>query len=431
MAWKTEKTDNVEIGKKSYKINLTNTGFNLLFEIYELLASRIYFSINYWPEIRSAIAQASIAVYKNKTFNPIPVSVRGDQKKRIVIARKNGEIILASMESDNRGLTWIHDRDNNKHNNNIMKVKIQSSAREHLIAIKKFFGILDKFYKKIELGEVEKPMQGGHGLFYPLEMIKHDRSMIAFKQLFDDSNFTLQIRLDENKSNIDDKVKIARAQAAKEAKQNKIPFLPEKRGDDGMIQNKTFEDIVYDWEIRRDWYCLVNNIPIYNDSKKTHKFYVVNNPLPSSISELIQSKKGFDTVQLAVQFVKKTGLKSNRPSFIFTTFGQFGRKIEKPEISLSIQCTQTAPQWPKINDYGNSYFAVAWHEDFKNPKTVVRTTENKQGEMGTMFETSNFMVYPFNEEGVRRFKLSLDNQFKSGTTHDKNGNSIPKIRKWI
>lgn len=40
--------------------------------------------------------------------------------------------------------------------------------------------------------------------------------------------------------------------------------------------------------------------------------------------------------------------------FTFPDFGQFERKIQKPEISLSIQCSKD-----------EKCFCIAWHEDFK------------------------------------------------------------------
>lgn len=44
----------------------------------------------------------------------------------------------------------------------------------------------------------------------------------------------------------------------------------------------------------------------------------------------------------------------NTCSFPFKDFGQFERKIQKPEISLSIQCSQD-----------EQCFCIAWHDDFR------------------------------------------------------------------
>lgn len=55
-------------------------------------------------------------------------------------------------------------------------------------------------------------------------------------------------------------------------------------------------------------------------------------------------------------------------SFKFDTFGQFERKIRKPEILLSIQCS--------TDEKG---FCIAWHEDFKKEQVVAIGSKTANG----------------------------------------------------
>lgn len=59
--------------------------------------------------------------------------------------------------------------------------------------------------------------------------------------------------------------------------------------------------------------------------------------------------------------------------FKFDTFGQFERKIQKPEIALSIQCSKD-----------EKCFIIAWHEDYKKEKIVyLRSRTGSGGTEGT------------------------------------------------
>ena len=138
--------------------------------------------------------------------------------------------------------------------------------------IDKFLGIIDEFYMMIQEGKILTPEPGKeYGLYYADEMARHDRSMLYFRQLLDDSKFSFLLRLDENLKGDDRPFKIERGRVAQDAKKAGIQFLPEKRGDDGFIAFGS-ENIVVDWEIRRDWVMNHNNIPIrYIQRKKCPK----------------------------------------------------------------------------------------------------------------------------------------------------------------
>jgi hypothetical protein len=130
--------------------------------------------------------------------------------------------------------------------------------------------------------------------------------------------------------------------------------------------------------------------------------------------------------------MKNKKLCHEKPYFIFRTLGQFARKIKKSEIMLSIQCTQTSPQWPETNKMPpGAYFVAAWHEDFKEAGTVTRTTEAGTGELGDFWDCDNYGIFKFNQSGVELFKKILKKQYSKGTTEDRNGNAIPRNREWI
>ena len=67
-------------------------------------------------------------------------------------------------------------------------------------------------------------------------------------------------------------------------------------------------------------------------------------------------------------FEKRFTYYDNHGSFKFVTFGQFERKIQKPEISLSIQCSK--------NENG---FIIAWHDDYKKEKIVYMNSKTATG----------------------------------------------------
>lgn len=68
--------------------------------------------------------------------------------------------------------------------------------------------------------------------------------------------------------------------------------------------------------------------------------------------------------------------------------GQFERKIQKPEIELSIQCCTD-----------ESCFMVAWHEDLKNEKKVYLNsqTENGKGERNAKRFTMNYVEIKYSD----------------------------------
>ena len=72
--------------------------------------------------------------------------------------------------------------------------------------------------------------------------------------------------------------------------------------------------------------------------------------------------------QILYDFEKRFSYYDNFKSFKFDTFGQFERKIQKPEISLSIQCSK--------NEDG---FIIAWHDDYRNEKIVYMNSKTANG----------------------------------------------------
>ena len=288
--------------------------------------------------------------------------------------------------------------------------------------------IIDQIYMKIEQGIIPQPMSGGE-IYYPGEMVKHDRSMMAFKTFLDDNKIHFFIRLDENKGNSKQKVKIERASVAKEARKRGIDFLPETRGADGFIRYGT-NNFVVDWELRRDWVTNINNIPIrYEQRKKI--YYGVAYPPPNPGEPRKKLSPNYQDLADVKDFIINEKLSHPTPYFIYRTLGQFSRKINKPQIVLSIQCNQASPQWPntpKITKEG--LFTVAWHEDFQFASKVTRTTQSGVGEHGGYSECQDFGIFSFDHKGISLFKTILNRQIKSGMIKDKNGNYIPKNRKW-
>ena len=86
-------------------------------------------------------------------------------------------------------------------------------------------------------------------------------------------------------------------------------------------------------------------------------------------------------------------------SFRFDTFGQFERKISKPEISLSIQCSKD-----------ESGFIIAWHEDYKKEKIVYMNSKTATGyeKTGKRF-TKNYIEISYAE--MNKFYQILINAF--------------------
>lgn len=74
-------------------------------------------------------------------------------------------------------------------------------------------------------------------------------------------------------------------------------------------------------------------------------------------------------------------------AFKFDTFGQFERKIRKPEIELSIQCSTD-----------EKCFCIAWHQDFRKEKLVSMGSKTANGGKeydGKRF-TKKFMEISYN-----------------------------------
>ena len=69
----------------------------------------------------------------------------------------------------------------------------------------------------------------------------------------------------------------------------------------------------------------------------------------------------------------------NSCGFPFKDFGQFERKILKPEIALSIQCSKD-----------EKCFCIAWHEDFK--KEQIKNIGSRIGSGGKEYTGKRFTV---------------------------------------
>lgn len=91
--------------------------------------------------------------------------------------------------------------------------------------------------------------------------------------------------------------------------------------------------------------------------------------------------------KILYDFEKRFSYYENYGNFKFDTFGQFERKIQKPEISLSIQCSK--------NENG---FIIAWHEDYKNERVVYLNSKTSNGSENTGKRfTKNFKELKYTE----------------------------------
>lgn len=426
MPWVVERSKEIAFKDKSFTINVTNTRDNLLFEVYEHFFGRIFFGVDYWPALKEAIKNILVGIKKGSTaFQEVPVR-KGQKNVKLVVScdkRKFDKIIISRMKSDTAGLTWLLDKETASRGSRYRRIRIPVEKG----GIRKLIAAIDKFHEMIEKGEIRRPGIGG--IYYPEEMGKHDRSMLAFKEYLDDREFHFFIRLDENRKNSKEPLKIARAKVAKEAKKAGINFLPEKRYDDGFIRYLN-ENTCVDWEMRRDWAENYNNIPIRFVQRKSC-YHAVEYPPPEP-GELEPLTPDFDSMKQLKNFMKKKKFRHEKPYFIFRTLGQFARKMKKPGIMLSIQCTQTSPQWPKARKTPTgAYFVAAWHEDFREAGTVIRTTGSGAGELGKYWESDNYGMFEFNKKGVELFKRILKKQYSGGTIEDRNGNTIPQNRQWV
>jgi len=453
MPWSVEKIQQIAFKNQSFTIKVTNTQHNLLFEIYEDLFGRIFFGVSYWPAVKEAIHNVLTGVTKGSPVTQ-EVMVRGGKNVKLVLyydKKKSDKIIISRMKSDSAGLTWLLDKDSGRTGTQYRRIRV-SPEKGNLV---KFFGIMDRLYKMIDNGEIKRPTEG-HDLYYADEMARHDRSMLAFKEFLDDDDFTFFLRLDENIKKSDRPYKIARALVAKEAKEAGVSFFPEKRGDDGFIVFSG-ENIVVDWESRRDWLVNHGNIPIRFIQRKTCKscggqvlydgkhfvckqcqsnrnvyYHAVEHPPPNPGEPKEPLSPDFDALSKLIAFMDKKRLYHKEPYFIYKTLGQFGRKMPKPEIMLSLQCTRVSPQWHDTRKPPpGAFFAAAWHEDFEKAGIVMRTTGSGAGERGDYWHTDNYRIFEFNTTGVALFKKTLKKQYAGGVTKDRNGNTIPRDRQWF
>jgi len=426
VSWKVEKKREIVLGNRGYSVNVTNTGFNLLFEIYEYLFGRIFFSVDCWPDVKKALEKVHACALKGRSIREeVIITSRGDKKLRITCRRgKHNLLLISRMTSDNKGLTWIVDKDKKDSRYRRIRISLKKTC------VKKIVRIIDEFFELIRKGKIQKPRSEGFNLYYANEMAKHDRTMLSFKEYLDDDDFTFFLRLDENVKKLNRPYKTARAAVARGAKEAGMNFLPEKRGDDGFIAFMGI-DVVVDWELRRDWAANCNNIPIRFVQRNAYYHAVVYPPPnPGESSESLSPN--FVSLPKLIAFIKKKKIRYKSPYFIYRTLGQFERKMKKSQITLSIQCNQASPQWPKTKIPSNAaFFVAAWHQDFTEAGTVTRTTQSGAGELGGYWECENFGIFQFNRYGVELFKKILKKQYRKGVTKDRNGNVIPRNRRWI
>lgn len=428
MNWDIIKNLNLEIGQNEYQVNLANTKFNLLYEIQQTLFGHVFFGINYWPEIARAFQEILQSSKESNGLLEKDVFIDPGRKTKLTLTYKKNSIRLARKISDANRSTWMVQQDSNRRGGLPRVISFSIASSKEFSQLQSLVNSINQIHEEIQSGKIKQPEFGGYGLFYPNEMEKSDRSLISFKKLLDDELFTCFIRLDENKNNSEMSARIARATVAREAKENGIQFLDDKRYDDGFISFDGIE-LSFDWEIRRDWYGNLNNIAIrYVDKKNV--YFAVDYPPPAPGSDQGALSKEFENVIDVIDFLQNSGLKENKPYFIYKTLGQFERKIQKDRIVLTLQCSQAAPLWP-ILETQLGYFVAAWHIDFRTAGTVKRTTQNHVGEMGVFYDCNNFGIFPFNQSGVLHFKENIREQFRSGTIEDSRGNLVPRKREWF
>lgn len=107
--------------------------------------------------------------------------------------------------------------------------------------------------------------------------------------------------------------------------------------------------------------------------------------------------------RILYDFEKRFSYYDSCGSFKFDTFGQFERKIQKPEITLSIQCSRD-----------ERCFIIAWHEDYKKEKIVYmhsRTASGGTENTGKRF-TKDFLELSYAE--MDKFYKILEKAFNSG-----------------
>ena len=123
---------------------------------------------------------------------------------------------------------------------------------------------------------------------------------------------------------------------------------------------------------------------------------------PSAIENFREDGEIFykpQNTRILYDFEKRFSYYDNYKMFKFDTFGQFERKIQKPEISLSIQCSK--------NEDG---FIIAWHEDYRqeNIAYINSKTANGWERTGKRF-TKKYSELAYHE--MERFYLILNKAF--------------------
>ena len=158
---------------------------------------------------------------------------------------------------------------------------------------------------------------------------------------------------------------------------------------------------------------------MYHPDKYIHhnnaldKFCAVFNDASATLGDLIHMKpspkENFredgeitfkpKNTRILYDFEKRFSYYDHYKMFKFDTFGQFERKIQKPEISLSIQCSK--------NEDG---FMIAWHEDYRQEKIAYINSKTANGweQTGKRF-TKKYSELAYNE--MERFYKILDKAF--------------------
>lgn len=96
---------------------------------------------------------------------------------------------------------------------------------------------------------------------------------------------------------------------------------------------------------------------------------------PSTTENFREDGEIFHSVtgqKILYDFEKRNSYYDAYGKFKFSTFGQFERKIQKPEIALSIQCSK--------NQDG---FIIAWHADYQKEKIVYLHSKTASGTENT------------------------------------------------
>jgi len=123
---------------------------------------------------------------------------------------------------------------------------------------------------------------------------------------------------------------------------------------------------------------------MYHPDKYKHhnnaesKFAAIFNDTSNESSMMINDKENFREdgyivyhkldYKIMYDFEKRFTYYDSYNKFKFNTFGQFERKIKKPEIELSIQCSKK-----------EDAFIIAWHEDFRKENIVYINSKTRYG----------------------------------------------------